>query len=66
MQRDESAKHSPRYECRICGTTEEVVAEWEPELAICTDCWFSFLTGAEKRSIAERVDSEMKERRAVL
>lgn len=54
------------YRCTICEGTEQVVADWEPDLAVCTGCWFGFLNGAEKRAIAERIGAPLKEREVVV
>lgn len=44
------------YECEICGSETEVYRypDRETAVGICTDCWFGFLTGNERKAIAER------------
>lgn len=43
------------YDCAICNEPEHSDSQWEPKLAICTDCWFDYLTGSERKAIATRV-----------
>lgn len=52
-------------QCRECGDEIETRGGWKPEdMAVCTDCWFSELSGDERREHAERARARREARRA--
>jgi len=48
------------YECQICGDEQSVYRDYDKESAvgICNLCWYGFLTGAERKHTAKRVDEQ--------
>lgn len=42
------------YTCSICKERDQSPFEYAPRLAICTDCWYGYLTGSERKAIAKR------------